>query len=106
VDEEEKLKFTKELQAASPGKNDGFAREKYYKVNPNLSKLLLNLICPLQVKWTRVPDLIEKRKVFLKAGWAYVPGREQSSIVFQEFEINLTKALEVTMSSFFTESQS
>jgi DNA primase large subunit len=31
----------------------------------------------------------------LKAGWAYVPGREQSSIVFQEFEVNLVKALEV-----------
>jgi DNA primase large subunit len=42
-----------------------------------------------------VPDLVEKRKVFLKAGWAYVPSRDQSSIVFQEFETNLMKALEV-----------
>lgn len=49
-----------------------------------------------KVKWTRVPDLIEKRKVFLQGGWAYVPGHEQSSIVFQEFELCLTKALEVT----------
>jgi len=48
-----------------------------------------------QVRWTRVPDLVEKRKVFLKGGWAYVPGKEQSSIVFEEFEVQLEKALEV-----------
>jgi DNA primase large subunit len=42
-----------------------------------------------------VPDLVEKRKVFLKGGWAYVPASAQSSIVFQEFDLNLEKALEV-----------
>jgi DNA primase large subunit len=53
------------------------------------------------VKWTQVPDLVEKRRVFLKGGWAYVPGREQSSIVYQEFETNLMKALEVKQSRWF-----
>ena len=48
-----------------------------------------------QVKWTRVPDLVEKRKVFIKGGWAYVPGSAQLSIVLQEFETNLDKALTV-----------
>lgn len=48
-----------------------------------------------QVRWTRVPDLIERRKVFLKGGWAYVPGREQASIVYKEFEVTLERALEV-----------
>ena len=48
-----------------------------------------------QVKWTSVPDLVEKRKVFLKDGWAYVPSREQSSIVFQAFQTRLEQALEV-----------
>jgi len=48
------------------------------------------------VKWTRVPDLVEKRKVFLRGGWAYVPRQEQSSIVFHEFESKLEKALEVS----------
>jgi hypothetical protein len=33
VDDEEKATFNKELLAASPGKNDGFTREKYYKVS-------------------------------------------------------------------------
>ncbi|TFK55004.1 DNA primase large subunit [Heliocybe sulcata] len=49
-----------------------------------------------KVRWTRVPDLVEKRRVFLKGGWAYVPEREQSSIVFQEFQTNLEKALDMT----------
>jgi DNA primase large subunit len=45
------------------------------------------------VRWTRVPDLVDKRKVFLKGGWAYVPSREQSSIVYQEFETHLERDL-------------
>ncbi|KAI5122060.1 hypothetical protein M0805_006044 [Coniferiporia weirii] len=49
-----------------------------------------------KVKWTRVPDLIEKRRVYLKGGWAYVPSKEQSSIVFQEFQTRLEAALEQT----------
>jgi DNA primase large subunit len=50
----------------------------------------------LKVKWTSVPDLVEKRRVFLKGGWAYVPSKEQLSIILQEFESNLTQALELT----------
>ncbi|KAF7288271.1 Rsec15 protein [Mycena chlorophos] len=47
------------------------------------------------------PDLFEKesyykRRVFLKGGWAYVPSREQSSIVYKEFETHLEKDLMVT----------
>ncbi|KIM49198.1 hypothetical protein M413DRAFT_438363 [Hebeloma cylindrosporum] len=81
VDQEEHTKFSTELIAAYQGPKGETDRvsERYYKV-----------------KWTRVPDLVEKRKVFLKGGWAYVPHREQSSIVFQEFEAHLEKALEMT----------
>jgi DNA primase large subunit len=42
-----------------------------------------------------VPDLVEKRKVFMKKGWAYVHTSALSSVVFQEFEVQLGKALEV-----------
>lgn len=45
------------------------------------------------MRWTRVPDLVDKRKVFLKGGWAYVPSREQSSIVYQELETHLERDL-------------
>lgn len=57
---------------------------------------ILSHINAFQVKWSRVPDLVEKRRVFLKRGWAYVPSQEQSSIIFQEFETQLDKALEMT----------
>ncbi|KAG6813433.1 hypothetical protein H0H92_011130 [Tricholoma furcatifolium] len=85
VDAAEKSKYRKELFACYQGaKNESvreqaFEGERYYKV-----------------KWTRVPDLVEKRRVFLRGGWAYVPAKEQSSIVFQEFELHLTRALERT----------
>ncbi|EJF65965.1 DNA primase, large subunit [Dichomitus squalens LYAD-421 SS1] len=49
-----------------------------------------------KVKWTRVPDLVEKRKVVLKGGMAYVPAAEQASIVYQEFQRHLEKDLEAT----------
>ncbi|KDQ60698.1 hypothetical protein JAAARDRAFT_151308 [Jaapia argillacea MUCL 33604] len=80
VDKDEKEKFRRELLAASPNlKAELFEKEKFYKV-----------------KWTRVPDLVEKRRVFLKGGWAYVPSREQSSIIFQAFQSSLERALEAT----------
>ncbi|KAI0797895.1 DNA primase large subunit [Abortiporus biennis] len=83
VNDEVKM-YNAELIAAASSYRDPRDRtpldtQKYYKV-----------------KWTRVPDLVEKRRVFLKAGMAYVPMREQSSIVFQEFQTNLEKALEMT----------
>ena len=53
-----------------------------------------------KVKWTRVPDLVEKRKVILRGGMAYVPAAEQASIVFQEFQTLLEKALEVGVIHF------
>ncbi|KAH9842643.1 DNA primase large subunit [Rhodofomes roseus] len=70
----------KELQTAAASANrEPNPKERYCKV-----------------RWTRVPDLIEKRRVFLKGGMAYVPSREQSSIVFQEFQNSLMKSLEMT----------
>ncbi|KAF5315758.1 hypothetical protein D9611_004627 [Ephemerocybe angulata] len=86
VPADEKAKYHTELSSLyfAPSKNEAerkaaFEREKYFKV-----------------KWTRVPDLVEKRRVFLNRGWAYVPSQEQSSIIFQEFESRLEKALEMT----------
>jgi DNA primase large subunit len=49
-----------------------------------------------KVHWTRVTDLVATRKVLLRSGYAYVPTREQSSIVFQEFSTRLEHALEVS----------
>lgn len=49
-----------------------------------------------KVEWERVPDLVGQRKVMLKRGMAYVPLREQMSLVIAEFTKRLDKALEVT----------
>lgn len=48
-----------------------------------------------KVDWDRVPDLVEGRRVFLKDGKAFVPGKEQMSMVVSEFTARLDKALEV-----------
>ncbi|KAM5356442.1 hypothetical protein ACJ41O_003088 [Fusarium nematophilum] len=49
-----------------------------------------------KVDWERVPDLIESRRVFLKAGKAFVPGREQTVMVVAEFTSRLERQLEMT----------
>ena len=70
-----------ELIASSPGLKDlkeRFESETFYKVH-----------------WTRVIDLVGHRKVFIHRGFAYVPSREQQSLVFAEFKSRLEKALEV-----------
>lgn len=51
----------------------------------------------LKVDWTRVPDLIESRKVYVRGGKAYVPGKEQQSMVLNEFTKQLEKELEVNI---------
>jgi DNA primase large subunit len=48
-----------------------------------------------KVDFERVPELVEQRKVVLKRGKAYVPQREQMSLVVAEFTKRLDDALEV-----------
>ncbi|KAJ7285907.1 eukaryotic and archaeal DNA primase, large subunit-domain-containing protein [Mycena rebaudengoi] len=85
VDRDEKEKYKTELLASYQGSKvererlEAFEADRYYKV-----------------RWTRVPNLVDKRKVFLQGGWAYVPSREVSSIVYQEFETRLEKDLLLT----------
>jgi DNA primase large subunit len=48
-----------------------------------------------KVEWERVPELVEQRRVLLKRGMAYVPVREQMSLVVSEYTRRLDLALEV-----------
>lgn len=48
-----------------------------------------------KVEFETVPELVESRKVLLKAGKAYVPVREQMSMVLAGFGAKLDKGLEV-----------
>ncbi|KAJ9665540.1 DNA primase subunit pri2 [Coniosporium apollinis] len=49
-----------------------------------------------KVDWEKVPELVESRRVLLKRGKAYVPVREQQSLVVAEFGRRLDAALELT----------
>lgn len=48
-----------------------------------------------KVDFETVPELLESRRVFLKAGKAYVPMREQLSMVLAGFGESLDQGLEV-----------
>ncbi|KAJ8112723.1 hypothetical protein ONZ43_g5328 [Nemania bipapillata] len=50
----------------------------------------------IKVDWERVPELVESRRVFMRAGKAYVPSKEQSSLVIAEFTKRLDRALDLT----------
>ncbi|KAH0493595.1 hypothetical protein TgHK011_000256 [Trichoderma gracile] len=79
VTDDEKRRYGAELEAMVSGKKTSSEDETWFKVD-----------------WERVPDLVESRRVFLKAGKAYVPGREQSSMVVAEFTSRLERQLELT----------
>lgn len=79
VTDDEKIRYAAELAAMTSGKKMNNEDGTWFKVD-----------------WERVPDLVESRRVFLKAGKAYVPGREQSSMVVAEFTSRLERQLEVS----------
>lgn len=79
VSEEEKKTLSEQLLAATPGLRSQ-EDKNWFKVD-----------------WTRVPELVEHRTVFVRKGKAYVPIREQTSMVLTEFKNRLEKALEVRL---------
>lgn len=84
VGEAERKEILPELIAAGQGrKSTEMVDEGWFKVD-----------------WMKVPELVEQRRVFLKGGWAYVPGREQMSMVLAEFTARLDRALEVSPPRF------
>jgi DNA primase large subunit len=84
VGEEERLEVSEHLISSTPGlrRSD---EETWYKVY-----------------WERVPELVERRAVYMRKGKAYVPGREQLSMIIAEFTARLEKAMEVITDFFLT----
>ncbi|CAO1638125.1 unnamed protein product [Parajaminaea phylloscopi] len=83
VTKEEKAQHKEELLAATPSLSaHKWDAENFFKV-----------------PWTKVPDLVEKRRVFLRGGTAWVPMSEQASLVLAEFSNRLLKELEFTARS-------
>lgn len=81
VSEEERRQLRESLSAVTPSVRKG-DEEGWFKVD-----------------WEQVPELVEQRKVLLKRGKAYVPAREQTSLVVAEFTRRLDAALEVSKRS-------
>jgi DNA primase large subunit len=77
VDEKEMAELSEELRAATGPLRRG-EEEGYFKV-----------------EWEKVPELVEQRRVLIKRGMAYVPIREQMTLVVTEFTRRLDQALEV-----------
>lgn len=77
VGDDEKRELSEKLVSATAGLRR-IDEETWYKVD-----------------WEKVPELIERRAVFLTRGKAYVPGREQLSMIIAEFTARLERALEV-----------
>lgn len=50
----------------------------------------------IKVKWTKVVDLVNSRRVFIHQGKAFVPSSQELSLVLAEFTSRLSKALELT----------
>lgn len=82
VTEDERNKYRNELAAVTGFKKGSTEEETWIKVD-----------------WERVPDLVESRRVFVKAGKAYVPSKEQASMVVAEFTKRLDRALDVFLPS-------
>lgn len=83
VGDQEKRELGPDLAAAAGGFVKRMDEESWFKVD-----------------WERVPELVQSRKVLLKAGKAYVPGRELQSMVVAEYTTRLDKALEVYFPHF------
>ena len=79
VSEDEKRTLATDLQNATPG----------------LRKLEVEEGGWFKVDFETVPELVESRRVLLKRGKAYVPVREQMSMVLAGFNERLDKGLEV-----------
>ena len=80
VSEDEKRELGQRLLNATPGPRRQEAEEPGW----------------FKVDFETVPDLVESRRVFVKKGKAYVPVKEQMSMVLAEFMARLEKGLEVS----------
>ncbi|KAL2055566.1 hypothetical protein ABVK25_004374 [Lepraria finkii] len=79
VSEEEKRTLAVDLQNATPGLRKQEVEEGGW----------------FKVDFETVPELVESRRVFLKRGKAYVPVREQMSMVLAGFNERVDKGLEL-----------
>ena len=88
------------MTAAAPYLAKNFDNESYFRVSVFLFGTRLS-VCQAhaqswKVHWTKVTDLVEKRRVYLEKGQAFVPMSQQISLVLAEFSSRLDRALDVS----------
>ncbi|QSL65594.1 hypothetical protein MERGE_002907 [Pneumocystis wakefieldiae] len=86
-DAKERLAFINSLNFDWEMVSEDEKRSKLDKLSDSLQR---------NVNFDKVCDLVEKRKVFLEKGKAYVPVSEQISLISEEFSLRLEKSLELT----------
>ncbi|KAK6361206.1 hypothetical protein TWF730_004949 [Orbilia blumenaviensis] len=91
VSEDEKRELTDRLKAVL--ENTAPSGSGGNKMPAEKAKQLFDNEKFLKVDWERVSDLVESRKVFLKAGMAYVPRSMLLSLVMAEFTKRLDESL-------------
>lgn len=105
VDDSEKALLRSKLAIASGLKEEQIDKEPFVKVREGRSPVPPKALADRRtthpsfiqkLPWTKVLSLVNKRQVYLQRGVAYVPQRELSSVVFQDFSARLEKALEQT----------
>lgn len=97
-DARERQAFVESLRMKWEVVSDGEKRElglELLNATPGLRKHELEEGSWFKVDFETVPELVESRKVFLRGGKAYVPVKEQLSVVLAEFGGKLDKGLEV-----------
>lgn len=97
-DARERQKFVESLQLdweVVPEEEKSMLAEELMNATPGLRRQDVEEGGWFKVDFETVPELVESRRVFLKAGKAYVPVREQMSMVLAGFNARLDKRLEV-----------
>ncbi|KAL8850617.1 MAG: hypothetical protein Q9221_004403 [Calogaya cf. arnoldii] len=70
--------------------------QDFLNATPNLKKSDIEDGGWFKVDFETVPELVEARRIFVKGGKAYVPSKEQMSIVLAGFHDRLEQGLELT----------
>ncbi|KAG5363619.1 DNA primase large subunit [Yarrowia sp. B02] len=107
--EREKLLFRYRLSLEDAAEKEQFVNsldfewekvnpEEFFDLQPYLEAVNKNETSRdyVKVDWQKVPDLVDSRRVFLRAGKVYVPASLQQNLVVNEFESRLATAMETS----------
>ncbi|KNE56510.1 hypothetical protein AMAG_02312 [Allomyces macrogynus ATCC 38327] len=91
---EDRNKFLKTLNIAI----DEVSREEKAELRDALARFTTDIDKELffKVHWTRMLDLVGKRKCYVKGGYAYLVGKDHLALVVNEFRTHLVAQMQLT----------